>query len=94
MRDSHGIWVHWDVYAAFPLQLGLKALDTTCGMFALKVGPLGSIATLLYELFAGFSDLEYTMSEDTIYAGLTWHLGSLGCIRGFPLTTGPQDQCG
>jgi hypothetical protein len=34
------------------------ALDTTCGMFALKVGPLGSIATLLYELFAGFSDLE------------------------------------
>ena len=32
----------------------LKALDTTCGMFALKVGRLGSIATLLYELFAGF----------------------------------------
>lgn len=27
-------------------------------MFARKVGLLGSVATLLYELFAGFSDLE------------------------------------
>jgi hypothetical protein len=31
-----------------------KALDTTCGMFAPKLGLLGSIATLLYELFASF----------------------------------------
>jgi hypothetical protein len=60
-------WGSWQT-ASFPGAFGRaccvmiaprpKALDTTCGMFALKVGLLGSVATLLYELFAGFSDLE------------------------------------